>query len=472
MNFNRINIKLGATIILFFLVLLFPLGFVMNQIFSGFYLNQANEETNQLSSQYADLISNNRSETTIQMLEVIAQFSQIPLIIVDAKGEIVAVSNVAGIAKGEIMRDAELGVLASRKQIEKTVENQGESFYVIGTPIMDESTFYGGVFVLSSIEGVNESLSKVRTLLILSGLGSFFVALGMTIVLSKTMSQPLVEMEVAARKIAKGNLDTRVKVIAKDEIGSLAVAINDLAKDLKRYQDTRKEFLANISHELRTPMAYLEGYAEILKKGLYESEKEQHQYLDIIQQETKRLTQLSNDLLELSKIEEGRISLEFEWIDLTEVMENVLLRTASEAEKSGLSFQVTYEEELPLFYGDGLRTEQIYFNLVENAIRYTDSGTILIQIRQVEDKIKTIIEDTGSGIPEKELSHIFERFYRMEKSRSRKSGGSGLGLPIVQQLVELQNGTIHVSSRQGEGTRFDILFPITENVEIKGERDG
>lgn len=470
MNVNRINIKLGTTIILLFLVLLFPLGFVINQIFSSFYLNQVKEETNKLSSQYAELISINRTETTIQMLELIAQFSQIPLIIIDTEGTIVAVSNLTGMVKGDAMIEADLVALSNRKQIEKTIEIQEESFYMKGTPIIDANTFYGGVFVLSSIEGVNESLSKVRTLLILSGIGSFFVALGMTIVLSRTMSQPLVEMEKAARKIAKGDLNTRVNVKTGDELGSLAVAINDLAKDLKRYQDTRREFLADISHELRTPMAYLEGYAEILKKGLYDSEEEKNQYLDIIQKETKRLTKLSSDLLELSKIEEGRISVEFEWIDLTEVMENVLTRATSEAEKTGLKLQVSYEEEIPLFYGDGLRTEQIFFNLVENAIRYTDKGTISVHIKHVNDKIQIVISDTGKGIPENELPFIFERFYRMDKSRSRESGGSGLGLPIVKQLVELQNGTIDVFSRLGEGTRFEINFPV-ETDGIKKEDD-
>ncbi|EGL83304.1 histidine kinase, partial [Caldalkalibacillus thermarum TA2.A1] len=211
-------------------------------------------------------------------------------------------------------------------------------------------------------------------------------------------------------------------------------------------------------------------YAKVLKEGLYQTAEERDKYLDIIHKETKRLNQLINDLSELAKMEEGRISLNFQWVDIMEVLESVLSKTSLKAKEKGLLVQVDIEEDLPLLYGDGLRLEQIFLNLVENAIRYTDVGTVSVQAKLVGQKIiKTIVEDTGRGIPKEELSYIFERFYRVEKSRSRQHGGSGLGLAIVKKLVELHGGVIMVSSQPGKGTRFEVDFPVAANKQDRKE---
>ncbi|GGK12751.1 two-component sensor histidine kinase [Caldalkalibacillus thermarum] len=472
MNLNRIDVKLGVMIMLLFLVLLLPLGFVINQIFSGFYFTKVQEETSRLSAQYAQLIARHPDHMMIPMIEMMAQFSQVRIFIINPEGQIIAVANVPGLNKGDSIMLEELDALALGQTIETTyTDPEGKPYYMTGTPIMDQQSFYGGVFVLSSIEGIYQSLRGVRNLLILAGFGAFFIALGFTMVLSRSLSRPLLQMERAARKIAKGKLETRVEVGTTDEIGSLAMAINDLARDLKRYRDTRREFLANISHELRTPLTYLEGYAKVLKEGLYQSLEERDKYLDIIQKETKRLNQLINDLSELAKMEEGRISLNFQWVDIAEVLESVLSKTSLKAKEKGLLVQVDIEDDLPLLYGDGLRLEQIFLNLVENAIRYTDAGTVSVQAKLVGQKIiKTIVEDTGRGIPEEELPYIFERFYRVEKSRSRQHGGSGLGLAIVKKLVELHGGDIMVSSLPGKGTRFEVDFPV--KVTLQDQEEG
>lgn len=228
-------------------------------------------------------------------------------------------------------------------------------------------------------------------------------------------------------------------------------------------------FFANISHELRTPVTYLEGYAKVLKEGLYQTEQEKEQYLDIMYQESLRLSRLIHDLSELSKMEEGKIELQLEWIDLGEVLENSLRKTALKARQKGLLINRHMEGDLPLVYADGLRMEQIFINLIDNAVRYTEAGSIQIQLKRIEpNQLMVTVADTGMGISESELPHIFERFYRVEKSRSREYGGSGLGLAIVKNLVELQGGTITVSSQEGLGTCFEMRFP-TESDNQTGE---
>jgi len=305
---------------------------------------------------------------------------------------------------------------------------------------------------------MDESITAVRSVLVLSGLGAFLLALGITWIIAKILSRPLLQMQVATRNIAAGDLETRLTIQRDDEIGVLADSINHLASELQRYRDTRQEFFANISHELRTPITYLEGYAQVLKKGLYESEEEKDQYLGIIHEEAIRLQHLVDDLFDLAKMEEGKVSLSLEWIDLTEIADNAVQKVKLKADKKNLSLQTKINSNIPLIYGDGLRMEQVLLNLLENAIRYTEKGSITLELDQSNTYVYLAVADTGIGIPGDEIPYIFERFYRVEKSRSRQYGGTGLGLPIAKKLVELQGGEILVSSKLGQGTRFELRF--------------
>jgi signal transduction histidine kinase len=169
-------------------------------------------------------------------------------------------------------------------------------------------------------------------------------------------------------------------------------------------------------------------------------------------------------LFELSKIEEGKLALNKETIDLQEVLENVVDRVHIKAREKEIELDVKAGDTQPFVYGDGLRMEQIFNNLLENAIRYTEQGSVQVKIDTKQEQfVKVIIEDTGKGIPKDDLAYIFDRFYRVEKSRAREFGGTGLGLAIVKHLVELQDGVIKVYSEVESGTRFEICFPTVDN---------
>lgn len=463
MKWNRVVVKLGGTIILLFLVVLLSMGFVVNQVFTGFYYKNTQENISQLSNRYAKALSDRAANA--QMIMMMAEFSQVNSIIVNNDGKIIASSDLQSIPADFYVSYVDLKPLFEGKSVGLEYQDRttGKRFMVSGSPVTIDSDIIGGVFVLTSIEGLHQSLQQVRTMLILAGIGAFFLALGFTFVLSKKLSDPLIQMQRATKEIAKGNMDTRVPVHSGDEIGLLARSVNEMAVDLKTYRDTRNEFFANVSHDLRTPITYVEGYAHALKNKMYQNETDKEQYLDLIVQESKRLTFLINDLFELSTMEEGKLSFEFEWIDITEVMENVLSKSKIKAVEKGLLITSDFDEGLPLLFSDGLRLEQIFTNLIDNAIRYTNEGSIHIEIENKDnDYVKVVIEDTGIGIPESELQHIFERFYRVEKSRSRDYGGTGLGLAIVKKLVELLGGIIRVYSQFDHGTRFEIDFPIVD----------
>lgn len=461
MKRNSIVVKLGTSILLLVLAVLLPVGFVVNQVFSSFYLNKVHEQVEEASDRYAKSISSLEDQQP-QMFEALASVTEHEIIITDEEGTVVANSGIPSVSIGERISSSDLEALKKNQAIRSEYYDKiNNSRYLrVGKPINFNNETIGGVFVLASVEDLYQSLTLIKRAVILAGVGASFIAIGFTAILTRRLSTPLLEMEKATRKIAAGDLNTRVFNDSKDEIGSLATAINDLAVELHRYRSNRREFLANISHELQTPITYLEGYAHAIENELYQNEEEKKQYLQIIQQEAGRMSKLVSDLFELSKMEDGKIGLVFEEVDMVEVVENAFLKTKMKAQEKGLQLQVNQAYDIPSINADGLRMEQIIINLIENAIRYTESGYVKVTLTSGLDIIKIIVEDTGIGIQKEDIPFLFERFYRVEKSRSREYGGTGLGLAIVKQLVELQGGSVTVESEVGNGTHFELVFPV------------
>ncbi|MFD1130647.1 sensor histidine kinase [Paenibacillus provencensis] len=452
---NRIAFKLGIIIVSLLLVVLLSLGYVVDKIFSNMYYQKAQQDVAEMSSHFVEMVHSSKSIPT-DLISTMVEFSKVEIFVLDRQGELLGKSNKASNHHVNFITATEINRLLNGESfmINYSAKN-GESYLISGKPLLD---IEGGVLVISSLDIVNASILEVRQLLCLTGLIGFIIAVGVSFFLSRKMSGPLVQMEKATRKIAAGHLDSRVEVSTKDEIGSLAAAINDLAKDLQRYQDTRTEFFANISHELKTPIMYLEGYANVISKGLYETEEDMKKYLDIISQEAKRLNRLIIDLFDLSKMEEGKLTLYKDAVCINKIIEQVVNKVSMRAENKGITIK-NHIDSTFIVSGDSGRLEQIFLNLLDNSIRYTKEGSIEVSAQQVNNNMVCIsVTDTGSGISKEELPFLFERFYRVEKSRSREHGGSGLGLAITKMLVELHNGSILVSSEVEKGTRFEVYL--------------
>jgi len=457
MNVNKIGVKLGATIIALFLIVLFALGFVIDRMFSNFYHAEMREEVEELAVHFASMADTDEGE----MIRTFAEFSNVSIYLTDGTEQGTASLGKTEVSDLSFIRTADLERMARGQSVFIEFESvRSERFFVAAEPIGEEGK---AIYVLSSMRNMERSLHQVRSLLALSGLGAFFLALGFTYIVSPLLSRPLLEMERATRRIARGELEIRLAVRSSDEVGTLAEAINDLARDLQHYRDTRQEFFANVSHELRTPITYLKGYAKVLSEQLYETEEEKKKYLAIIRQESLRLHRLIHDLFELAKMEEGQVSLTLEEVDVKDLAETTLDKVRLKAREKGLSVYTAFEDDIPPVAADGLRMEQVLLNLLENAVRYTEEGSIQVRLRKTASGCELTVEDTGVGIPTDELPYIFERFYRVEKSRSRQYGGTGLGLAIAKKLVELQGGSIKVYSQLGAGTRFVLSFPASRS---------
>ncbi len=459
---NRIDIKLGAAIILLLISILLPLGFVLNQIFYGFYINQAQEETLTLSAQYASLLNENEAENRLGVVEVAARISNQKMVVLSEEGHVLAHSHMV-MSEDDINYFMErLNVADDQPYITNSFKTTEGLTYLATASLIELDNIVGHVIVFSPLERILQSLQTVQNLVFLAAIGSLLFGVGLTIFISRKLSQPLVKMESAARQIAKGQLDTRIEEQSSDELGSLARAINDLAADLKRINEQRREFFANISHELRTPMTYLKGYAKVLREGLWKTEEEKNQYLNIIEHEATRLTYLVDDLFDLAQMDEGKFTLQRTSVQLNEMIKLILEKTSYKAAQKDIALhfhcEATNQEDTRITV-DPLRIEQALLNIVENAIRYSDHGEIHVFVISEPEHVNIRITDTGVGIEKEELPYIFDRFYRVEKSRSREFGGTGLGLSIVKQLIELHNGTIEVDSTVGKGTTVTIILP-------------
>jgi two-component system phosphate regulon sensor histidine kinase PhoR len=254
---------------------------------------------------------------------------------------------------------------------------------------------------------------------------------------------------------------------ASERSPGLVLVFHDIT-DLRRLEQTRKDFVANVSHELRTPLTAIKGYVEALQDDANADPDQRDRFLEIIRAHADRVNLILTDLLLLSKIESGQIPLKREPVALAGLIDRTagLLRHLIEQKRHTLN--VAIPENLPPILGDEERLGQVFSNLLDNAIKYTpDHGTITVTAEVVWEMIEVRVEDTGIGIPPKDLPRIFERFYRVDKARSRELGGTGLGLAIVKHLVEGHGGSVSVESLPGRGTQFLVRLPMTPSPALR-----
>ncbi|WP_102346171.1 sensor histidine kinase [Bacillus sp. Marseille-P3661] len=454
--------KIGGTIAILILTIILPLGIVIDQVFSNFFYGKMYERIDDLSAKYARSIDDIYDPTFSSFFNAIAELTDTEILIISSDRKIISSSGFSEFTQGQALPEShpfmnDLRVDEPGQYKDRVTDNH---YLYSGKQIKNDNVVHGVILVFTSLEDIYQSIALFRQSLMLSVTGAIIIALGFTYIVSNRLSRPLLEMEKATRNLAKGKLHTRVVSQSKDEIGLLADAINDLAVELYDYRENRKEFLASISHELRTPMTYIKGYAQVIRNQLYETEDEKERYLLTIEQESEKMSRLIEDLFELSKMELNKLDIQVEWIDVIEVMERAIWKTKQKVSEKNLKLKFNFEPNVALLHVDGFRLEQIFINLIENAIRYTNQGQIDINIWQSKKSVKITVQDTGKGIPEKDLPFIFDRFYRVEKSRSKEYGGTGLGLAIVKNLTSLMHGQIEVKSELSKGSCFTFTFPV------------
>ena len=268
------------------------------------------------------------------------------------------------------------------------------------------------------------------------------------------------------QRISAGDLSVQLPETGAEDIRQIAsltnVIVNNLRSDiakLKKLESVRSEFLANVSHELRTPIFSIQGFIETLIDGALDDPAVNRDFLQKAYQHSERLNTLLNDLIEISRIESGEMRMSFRYFDITEFLRGVVEDMAPKAQRKSISLTACLQSEEILVLGDKERLRQVLSNLVDNSIKYTDEGgAVEVGYAVIPDHVRVYVKDTGCGIGAEHVSRIFERFYRVDKDRSRSVGGTGLGLAIVKHIVEAHKSKIEVSSELGKGSEFSFLL--------------
>lgn len=324
-------------------------------------------------------------------------------------------------------------------------------------PLVDENRLEGIIYLYYPLAKISELAKTEVGFIVVAAFVFTTVAALLGFYGLRKLLKPLRQLHTAVVDMTEGNYEARVDVTSKDEIGQLSTAFNKMANTIQQEDEAQKIFLATVSHELRTPISYVKGYSESIQQNIL-NEQQQREAIDVIVQEAKRMERLTNELMQLVRKEE--FVHEFMPIVLAECIRDVThLLTMQLAEKQ-IELQVMLDDSL-IVDGDENQLKQVFINVLENAIRYSDpKSSIRIEAFEQQQQAVIRIQDTGIGIEQEHLEHITERFYRVNKARSRADGGSGLGLSIVQQITKAHNGTLLIESEINKGTTVTIQIPL------------
>ena len=339
-------------------------------------------------------------------------------------------------------------------------ESYNMKVYSIGVPIITEKgQAIGAVFAVTSAKTINEFQHEAMRIFLIASMGAFAATLLIVGAFSYSLVKPLRQMSAAARRFGTGDFSVRVPVNSTDEIGQLAVSFNSMINSLTNSEEMRRSFIANVSHELKTPMTTIAGFIDGILDGTI-PENRQKEYLQIVSDEIKRLSRLVKSMLDLSKIDSGEMKLNSLRFDLTKTIFATLLTFEKSIEKQNIEIRGLDQISPQFIEGDPDLIHQVVYNLVENAVKFTNqNGYISLAVSDGIDRTTVVIENSGQGISPEDISMIFERFYKTDKSRSRDKNGMGLGLYIVRTIIKLHGGEINVSSVQGEYCRFEFYIP-------------
>jgi len=359
-------------------------------------------------------------------------------------------------------------VLSSKKDMSyafHVIQNDGEkneSFwaaYYAGA-ILYEGKIIGAVVCSESIQDVVDQSLKLTEGIILLSIGVCLAVIFISLFLSGYITKPIKKLRDVVQKISDGHFNERVLVAGRNEIAQLGDAFNKMSERLENIDIQRSEFVSNASHELKTPLSSIKILAESL---LYQQKMDENivrEFLADINSEIDRLDQIITDLLAITKLDNQVSPLKMDTVPLQAILESTILGLKPLADQKRIKISLLSSSDIAVTC-DTAKIKQAFINLIDNAIKYTqEKGTVTIRLSQSGGYAKIEVQDTGIGIPEENLPYIFERFYRVDKARSRETGGTGLGLYITKRIAALHNGTITVQSKEGEGSLFTLYLPV------------
>ncbi len=350
------------------------------------------------------------------------------------------------------------------------------SYYIVGdffgnfeedvlsvlAPITSDYKVKGYVVIHCKMTDIEESCNSLLNISYITLVILFLLSLIILIFFTEIVYVPLRKITYATEQYAAGNMHYEFQVESEDEIGYLAASLNFMASEIARTEDDQKKFVANVSHDFRSPLTSIRGYLEAMLDGTIPPEMHE-KYLNIVLNETDRLTKLTNSLLTLNNLNTKGMLLDKTDFDINQVIRNTAASFEGTCRKKKIAIELVLTDDEMYVNADMGKIQQVLYNLIDNAIKFShDSSIIKIETSQKKNKLFVSVKDTGIGIPKEDLKFIFDRFYKSDSSRGKDKKGTGLGLSIVKEIIHSHNEHINVISTKGEGTEFIFSLPQAE----------
>lgn len=335
-----------------------------------------------------------------------------------------------------------------------------QDFLIVATPVIRNGDIKGAVFMAVSMQEFQENMREFAKILALCLFISAVVSFILIYIISKTISKPIRQISMAAEEIANGDFEKRLFVKSQDEVGQLAKSFNNMAESLDNQEKLRRELIGNISHDLRSPLTSMKGFLQAIVDKTIPTENQEH-YLNIVLDETDRLSKLANDILDISKIQNMEIELSMGVFDLNELIRKTLIMFERKVTGKEINMNIVFADEQTSVYADYDKIQRVIYNLADNAVKFVErGGEITVETSIRDSKVFVNIKDNGKGITPDEQKRVFERFYKSDSSRGDDKYGSGLGLSIVKEFIKAHGEGITLSSEPNKGCEFEFGLPL------------
>ena len=471
---NKIGKRLVRSFLIIFLITISIIDIFLLFAFSSYYYNNISKELIQRMEVSLEIYRRDYSDKSIE--DLIYEDSDIFLSNTNAEVQILdkdknlLSDSIGRLASNPIETSDVLAAERGEIKTWKGEESQtGESIMSVAGPIKNnEGETIGYLRFISSMEEVKAAIFKTIISLLIFTLFVALLTTTVSLLISKSIVRPILELTEVAKTMLKGNYEEKAKVFEDDEIGELAKTLNAMSDEIINKDRIKNDFISSISHELRTPLTSIKGWAVVLKDAKEDEKDLMEDGLNIIENEADRLAKMVEELLDFSRYISGRITLNKEIIDISQTCLDISKQMRPRAKSNNIELITDLPKESILINADENRIKQLLINLLDNAIKFTsDKGWVKFQMLKEDDKVQIMISDNGMGMTKEELAHVKEKFYKGKHSKSH----SGIGLSISDEITKLHQGSLEIFSEENIGTTVKVSLPIEVEKEVGENND-
>jgi len=470
---NRIIWKFFGAFIFLTLIVVLVLSFFVSIKLSDNFEQKITEELQSNAILVSDILKTDLLEGQQKIIRektlALADKLSLRITVINEQGNVLADSE-KDPAEMENHRDRPEVISAMETgfgQSTRPSETLGYNTKYVAVSAKDGNRILGIVRFALPLSEVQLQIRLIYRVVLFGALAAILIALTVAYFISKSITSPIAQMKETAQRIAKGDFSKKVRIKSKDELGELAKSLNIMSdelqqkiENLKQMDRVRTDFVANVSHELKTPLTLIKGYIETLEDKAIDDKEKARKFVSIIKEHSGRLENIINDLLSLSELELSNDSVKKVEFDLKVLIDDLSLSFGHALVAKKQSLSIDSQGNDFKIKADPNKIEQVFVNLIDNAIKYTSQGgKIVVALFEQQDQLTVTVEDNGIGIPEEHLNRVFERFYRVDKARSRQLGGTGLGLSIAKHIVLAHKGKINIESQTNKGTTVSVTLP-------------